>query len=81
MLFASLPKVGEEGSVRNFLKGSALQGKARFKSGGMSRVRSYAGYVQKEDKEYVVAIIVNNYQGESRNIIQKMEKLLISLFQ
>lgn len=79
--FASLPKVGEEGSVRNFLKGSVLQGKARLKSGGMSRVRSYAGYVQKEDKEYVVAIIVNNYHGEGRNIIQKMEKLLISLFQ
>ena len=30
---ASLPQAGIEGSVRNFLKGSKLQGKARLKSG------------------------------------------------
>ena len=33
---ASLPQAGIEGSVRNFLKGSKLQGKARLKSGGIT---------------------------------------------
>lgn len=32
---ASLPQAGIEGSVRNFLKGSKLQGKARLKSGAL----------------------------------------------
>ena len=40
---ASLPQAGIEGSVRNFLKGSKLQGKAHLKSGGITGVRSYAG--------------------------------------
>lgn len=43
----SLPQAGIEGSVRNFLKGSGLQGKARLKSGGITGVRSYAGYITK----------------------------------
>lgn len=37
--YESLPVVGVEGSVRNFLKGSSLQGKAHLKSGSMSRVK------------------------------------------
>ena len=47
---ASLPQAGIEGSVRNFLKGSKLQGKAHLKSGGITGVRSYAGYITKDGK-------------------------------
>jgi D-alanyl-D-alanine carboxypeptidase/D-alanyl-D-alanine-endopeptidase (penicillin-binding protein 4) len=77
---ASLPKAGLEGSVANFLKGSSLQGKALLKSGGMSGVRSFAGYITKNGKQYAVAVFVNNYSGENRFMIQNLEKLLISLF-
>ena len=49
---ASLPQAGIEGSVRNFLKGSKLQGKAHLKSGGITGVRSYAGYITKDGKTY-----------------------------
>jgi D-alanyl-D-alanine carboxypeptidase/D-alanyl-D-alanine-endopeptidase (penicillin-binding protein 4) len=77
---ASLPKAGMEGSVANFLKGSSLQGKALLKSGGMSRVRSFAGYVTKDGKQYAVAVFVNNYSGENRLMIRHLEKLFISLF-
>jgi len=76
----SLPKAGMEGSVINFLKGSSLQGVALLKSGGMSRVRSYAGYIDKEGKRYAMAIFVNNYNGEGRVMIKDIEKLLLSLF-
>ena len=58
---ASLPQAGIEGSVRNFLKGSKLQGKARLKSGGITGVRSYAGYITKDGKTYAVAVFSNNY--------------------
>lgn len=77
---SSLPLAGEEGSVRNFLKGSALQGKASFKSGSMSRVKSYAGYINKGNKRYAVAVIANNYAGEGRTMTRKIEQLLLSLF-
>lgn len=77
---ASLPKAGLEGSVANFLKGSSLQGKAILKSGGMSRVRSYAGYITKGNKQYAVAVFVNNYSGENRLMIRNLEKLFSSLF-
>lgn len=43
---SSLPQAGVEGSVRNFLKESSLSGKAFLKSGSMSGVRCYAGYVK-----------------------------------
>jgi D-alanyl-D-alanine carboxypeptidase/D-alanyl-D-alanine-endopeptidase (penicillin-binding protein 4) len=77
---ASLPKAGLEGSVANFLKGSPLQGKALLKSGGMSGVRSFAGYITKDGKQYAVAVFVNNYQGENRLMLRHLEKLFISLF-
>ncbi len=77
---ASLPKAGIEGSVINFLRGSPLHGKALLKSGGMSRVRTYSGYISKGNKQYAVAIFVNNYSGENRTMIRNIEKLLLSLF-
>jgi D-alanyl-D-alanine carboxypeptidase/D-alanyl-D-alanine-endopeptidase (penicillin-binding protein 4) len=77
---ASLPKAGQEGSVANFLKASPLQGKALLKSGGMSRVRAYAGYITQGDKRYAVALIANSYAGENRTLLAGLEKLLLSLF-
>lgn len=77
---ASLPQSGLEGSVRNFLKGTDLQGKARLKSGSMSRVKAYAGYIQKGGKRYAVALLVNNYAGEGRAMTKKIEQLLTALF-
>lgn len=77
---ASLPEAGQEGSVRNFLKGSKLQGRAFLKSGGMSRVKSYAGYVQKGNSRYAVAVIANNYAGEGHVMTKKLEQLFLSIF-
>ena len=76
----SLPRAGREGSVASFLTGSTLQGNARLKSGSMSRVRSYAGYVSKENKRYVVAVIVNNFSCEQNQMRSDIEQLFISLF-
>lgn len=75
-----IPRVGADGSVRNFLKGSQLQGRASLKSGGMGGVRAYAGYIRKDNRTYAVALIVNNYAGESRLVTKEIEKLLLSLF-
>jgi len=77
---SSIPQAGIKGSVRNFLKGSYLQGSARLKSGGMSAVRSFAGYIEKDGNKYAVVVIVNNYSGKMRPMTNALERLLLSLF-
>ena len=77
---ASLPQAGIEGSVRNFLKGSKLQGKARLKSGGITGVRSYAGYITKDGKTYAVAVFSNNYSCPMSRMTRALAKLLLQLF-
>ena len=77
---ASLPQAGIEGSVRNFLKGSKLQGKAHLKSGGITGVRSYAGYITKDGKTYAVAVFSNNYSCPMSRMTRALEKLLLQLF-
>lgn len=78
--FNSLPQCGVEGSVRNFLRGSSLQGRSRLKSGGMSRVRCYAGYIERDGKQYAIALFANNYNCEGREITRALEKMLVALF-
>ena len=76
----SLPRAGVEGTVANFLRGSVLQGKARLKSGSMSRVRSYAGYVIKDGNIYSIAILVNNFSCSQTQMRINIEQLLFSFF-
>ncbi|MDR2472404.1 MAG: D-alanyl-D-alanine carboxypeptidase/D-alanyl-D-alanine-endopeptidase [Tannerella sp.] len=76
----SLPVAGEEGTVKSVLKDSSLHGKARLKSGSMSRVRSYAGYVYKNDKTYAITVITNNFNCRQAQIKTEIEQLLLGLF-
>jgi len=76
----SLPRAGIEGTVLNMFRGSAMQVQARLKSGSMSRVRSYAGYIMKDNKTYAVAIIVNNFSCPQTDMRKDIEQLLLALF-
>lgn len=76
---ASLPVAGQDGSVRTFFKGTPLEGHARLKSGSMSAVRCYAGYLQQGGKQYALAIIVNNFEGKASLITKEIGKLLFQL--
>ncbi len=72
----SIPVAGKSGTVRSFLKNSPLNGKVRCKSGSMTGVRSYAGYLDNEGKRYAFSIIVNNPGGSDSEVITKIEELL-----
>ncbi|MBR5298397.1 MAG: D-alanyl-D-alanine carboxypeptidase/D-alanyl-D-alanine-endopeptidase [Parabacteroides sp.] len=78
---SSLPEAGVEGSVRTFLKETPLQGRAFLKSGGITGVRCYAGYIRKEQKNYAVAVLSNNYSCSMRQMTKDLEKLLVQLLQ
>jgi len=79
--FQSLPRAGMEGTVSNTLRGSRLQEITRLKSGSMSRVRCYAGYVTLDNTVYAVAILVNNFSCSQTQMKMDIERLLLSLLQ
>lgn len=56
----SIPLAGHEGSVRQFLR-SNKTAEVHAKSGSMSGVQSYAGYIIKGTKTYTFCIIVNHF--------------------
>jgi D-alanyl-D-alanine carboxypeptidase/D-alanyl-D-alanine-endopeptidase (penicillin-binding protein 4) len=78
--FNSLPVAGESGTLSSLLKNTPLQGKVHAKSGTISRVKCYAGYVDANDKKYVFALMVNNANGNSKAVTKKIEKFLLSTF-
>jgi D-alanyl-D-alanine carboxypeptidase/D-alanyl-D-alanine-endopeptidase (penicillin-binding protein 4) len=77
--YPTLPKAGVEGSVASFLKNTKLQGKARVKSGGMTGVRSYIGYLMDGNKKYAIVVIANNYHGSMRQVSKQFEKIILDI--
>ncbi|WP_339009146.1 D-alanyl-D-alanine carboxypeptidase/D-alanyl-D-alanine-endopeptidase [Fusobacterium varium] len=75
-----LPIAGQDGTVAKFLKETPLSGNARVKSGSMSGIQSYAGYLEKDGKRYVFTLIVNHWNGDRTDLRNEMEKLLNGLF-
>lgn len=76
----SMALVSREGTVRNFLKGTRLEARARLKTGTLKSVVAYAGYVKGSDaRTYAVAIFVNNHTCKNREVRKGIEKVLLSL--
>jgi D-alanyl-D-alanine carboxypeptidase/D-alanyl-D-alanine-endopeptidase (penicillin-binding protein 4) len=49
----------------------------KLKSGTITRVKSFSGYhTSKAGKEYIISFIVNNYNGSSSSLVQKMYTVL-----
>jgi D-alanyl-D-alanine carboxypeptidase/D-alanyl-D-alanine-endopeptidase (penicillin-binding protein 4) len=75
---ASLPVAGKSGTIRNFLKGTSLEGRVQAKSGTISRVRAYAGYINTNGNRFAFAVIVNNPNSTSTiETRKKIEEFLI----
>lgn len=80
MFKKSLPVAGKSGSIANICKGTSAEGRVFAKSGYMTRVRSYAGYVSTlKGEEIAFAVIVNNYNCSPAEMKAKLEKLFIAL--
>lgn len=76
---ASLPVAGQSGTIKSLLKDTNLEGKVQAKSGSISGVQCFAGYINTNNKQYAFAILVNNYSGIRKNIVDQIEKLLLSV--
>ena len=79
---ATFPTPGSEGTLRNVLAREPQQLKSRIhcKSGSMTAVRCYAGYVETAGGEMLrFAIMVNNYDCPTRAVQPKIEGFLKQL--
>jgi D-alanyl-D-alanine carboxypeptidase/D-alanyl-D-alanine-endopeptidase (penicillin-binding protein 4) len=77
--YNSLPVSGVDGTLKNFLTNTPLKGKVHAKSGTISGVKSYAGYIEQNNKTYVFAILVNHANGSSKEVTKKMEDFLLKV--
>lgn len=73
---ASLPKVGVEGTVKNFMSGSAIAKHLSLKTGSMQGVQCYAGYYDDGNKCYSVVVMVNNFKGKRKDIQAEIGNLI-----
>lgn len=76
----SLPLAGKQGSMSQIGKGSSIENNLRAKTGYMSRVRAYAGYIRsKSGKDLAFSVILNHYNGSPREAKLRIEKFLLAL--
>ncbi len=76
----SLPVAGKSGTLRRLCKGTNAQGNVRAKSGSISKVRAYSGYVSSlSGEEMAFAIMVNNYTCKDSQMRKMLEKLMINM--
>lgn len=79
-LWKSLPVAGQSGSLRSMCVGTSAEGNVRAKSGYMTRVRSYAGYVETQSGEQIAfAMISNNFNCSATAMKQLMETIMVSM--
>lgn len=62
----------------DYLEGFPLYNGMKMKSGTISGVKGFCGYhrSKKDGKEYIFAILVNNYTGSSSSLVGKMYRVL-----
>ena len=73
----SLPDPGMEGTLKNYFRDKVFESRLKAKSGSMTRVRSYAGYFTTlSGKDMIFCIIVNNYNGEARQVVSGIEEII-----
>ena len=76
----SLPIAGQTGTLRNLCKGTKAQGNLMAKSGTMSRIKAYAGYVKTAGGRPVVfAMTFNNYSCTTSELTDKIEVLMVKM--
>jgi len=78
--YNSLPVAGKTGTVASFLRNTALEGKAYLKSGSISNVQSYSGYIESKGNRYAVSLIINNFTGKRSELKKAIEQLFTGLF-
>ena len=77
-----IPKAGINGTVKNFFRNKEEAiGSVWLKSGSMSRVQSYSGYIKsKSGKMYSISVIVNAYTSSYSKVRNSISHFLNSVY-
>jgi D-alanyl-D-alanine carboxypeptidase/D-alanyl-D-alanine-endopeptidase (penicillin-binding protein 4) len=80
---ASLPVAGESGTMKYYFNTGASKGNLRAKSGTMTGVRNYTGYVRNKYEENIAFCIMMNDYDEARKseIMEKVGRLMEAVIQ
>lgn len=74
---SSFPDPGKEGTMRNYFRDPLFTNTLKPKSGSMTRVRGYAGYLTTlSGRNLAFCILVNNYSGSPRTLVSNIEEIL-----
>jgi D-alanyl-D-alanine carboxypeptidase/D-alanyl-D-alanine-endopeptidase (penicillin-binding protein 4) len=75
--YNSLPIVGVSGTVKSMCQGTAAAGNIRVKSGTLTRVICYSGYVKmKNGEQLAFSMMTNRYAGDYYTMRRNFEKLM-----
>ena len=79
--YASLPEAGKTGTMKGMFKNNfAVQQRIRAKSGTITRVKSYSGYVTTTDGRLLAfSAVCNNFTCSQRDIRLKLERFMVDL--
>ncbi|MBR5532773.1 MAG: D-alanyl-D-alanine carboxypeptidase/D-alanyl-D-alanine-endopeptidase [Bacteroidales bacterium] len=72
----SLPKVGIDGTVKNFMKDMPSAKHLSLKTGSMQGVQCYAGYYDNGSDIYAIVIMVNNFNGKRKDVQIEIGRLI-----
>lgn len=76
----SLAIAGKKGTMSNVADGTTADGRVYGKSGTMTRIKSYAGYVDSSSgKKLAYAMIINNHYCTSAQLKKYFEQLMIKM--
>lgn len=76
------PLAGQEGTLKNFCCGTPLDSYLALKTGSMSGIQCYAGYMLDDDyvPTHTVVVIINNMKTGRQKVREELKNLLLSVF-
>lgn len=78
--YESLPLAGLTGTLHKAMKGTVAEGRIRAKTGTISKVKSFAGYVSTvTGRKLVFSLLVNDFDGRTRPMKKKLEAVLVKM--
>ncbi len=76
-----LPRGGASGTLAGMFKGSPARGRVFAKSGSMSRVLSYTGFIKNKRNKWVsFSVIVNGFEEKHSTIRKKLEQIMTDIY-
>ena len=78
---STLPVSGESGTLKSLLYKTEAKGHIIAKSGSMSGVRAYSGYIKTKKNNFVAfSLLINNYTTTSSTVKKYMEDILLLIY-